>query len=197
MSARFDLERFLDDVKRARAEADSQRAVESVLQRAVSDPRALLGALGEPKEAGIHTLLHADDLTILNVVWAPWMVLLPHEHAMWASIGVYTGREDNILWERRGLQIAAKSAAALSEKQVFGLSGDAIHSVTNPIQRLTGALHIYGGDFFRTPRSEWDPETLRERPFDVEAARQLFREANARFEMRRPSGRGDEEALGR
>lgn len=184
MSVQFDLERFLDDVKRARAEADSQRAVESVLQRAVSDPRALLGALGEPKEAGIHTLLHADDLTILNVVWAPWMVLLPHEHAMWASIGVYTGREDNILWERRGPQIVAKSAAALSEKQVFGLSGDAVHSVTNPIQRLTGALHIYGGDFFRTPRSEWDPETLRERPFDVEAARRLFREANERFESR-------------
>jgi predicted metal-dependent enzyme (double-stranded beta helix superfamily) len=181
MSARFDMERFLDDVKRARTEAESHRAVESVLERAVSDPRALLGALGEPKEAGIHTLLHGADLTILNVVWAPLMVLLPHEHAMWASIGVYTGREDNILWERHGSEISATGAAALCEKQMFGLSHDAVHSVTNPIRRLTGAIHIYGGDFFRTPRREWDPETLRERPFDLEAARDLFRQANERF----------------
>jgi hypothetical protein len=49
------------------------------------------------------------------------------------------------------------------------------------IRRLTAAIHIYGGGFFRTPRSEWDAETLRERPFDLEAARQSFREANERF----------------
>ena len=28
--------------------------------------------------------------------------------------------------------------------------------------RLTGAIHIYGGDFFAAERSEWDPETLKE-----------------------------------
>jgi predicted metal-dependent enzyme (double-stranded beta helix superfamily) len=33
-----------------------------------------------------------------------------------------------------------------------------IHSVTNPIPRLTGAIHVYGGDFFGAERSEWDPE---------------------------------------
>jgi hypothetical protein len=53
--------------------------------------------------------------------------------------------------------------------------------VINPIKRLTGAIHIYGGDFFATPRSEWDPETLRERPFDLESARASFREASERF----------------
>jgi predicted metal-dependent enzyme (double-stranded beta helix superfamily) len=68
---------------------------------------------------------------------------------------------------------------------VFGLPDDAIHSVTNPIRRLTGAIHIYGGDFFAKPRSEWDSETLRERPFDLEAARRSFREANDRFKAGR------------
>jgi hypothetical protein len=32
--------------------------------------------------------------------------------------------------------------------------------VTNPIPRLTGAIHVYAGDFFAAERSEWDPETL-------------------------------------
>ena len=178
---RLDVDRFIDDVKRARMETESQKAVEEVLQRTVSNPGAVVRGLGEPSEAGIHTLHRADDLTILNVVWAPLMVLLPHNHNMWASIGVYTGREDNIIWQRSDGVIEASGAAALSEREVFGLASDAIHSVTNPVERLTGAIHIYGGDFFKSGRSEWDPETLRERPYDLEGALRLFREANERF----------------
>jgi hypothetical protein len=53
--------------------------------------------------------------------------------------------------------------------------------VTNPLPRLTGALQVYGGDFFGTPRSEWDAETLLERRFDTERNRRLFDEANARW----------------
>jgi predicted metal-dependent enzyme (double-stranded beta helix superfamily) len=51
--------------------------------------------------------------------------------------------------------------------------------VTNPLPRLTGAIHVYGGDFFAVTRSEWDPESLRERPYDAEKAMRLFEEANA------------------
>ncbi|HEX5065241.1 MAG TPA: hypothetical protein VFY49_03945 [Myxococcota bacterium] len=181
--ASFDLQGFIEDVKRASRES-GQRAVEEVLRRAVSEPRAVLAGIGEPKEAGIHPILQSDDLTIINVVWPPFMLLLPHEHAMWASIGVYTGREDNILWRRTGERVAAKGATSLQERDVFGLPVEAVHSVTNPIPRLTGAIHIYGGDFFGTPRSEWDPETLRERPFDLEAARRSFREASERARPR-------------
>jgi predicted metal-dependent enzyme (double-stranded beta helix superfamily) len=185
VKAAFDVELFTQDVQRAREEMDSQAAVQEVLERAVSDPGAVLAGIGAPTKAGIHAIFQAPDLTIINVVWAPLMVLLPHEHAMWASIGIYTGREDNIVWKRRGPGIGAMGAAALSEGEVFGLPEDAIHSVTNPIRRLTGAIHIYGGDFFATPRSEWDPETLRERPFDLEAARRSFSEANERFKAGR------------
>jgi predicted metal-dependent enzyme (double-stranded beta helix superfamily) len=28
------------------------------------------------------------------------MSVMPHNHEMWAVIGIYTGREDNILWRR-------------------------------------------------------------------------------------------------
>jgi predicted metal-dependent enzyme (double-stranded beta helix superfamily) len=54
------------------------------------------------------------------------------------------------------------------------LGKDIVHSVTNPLPRLTGAIHIYGGDFFAAERSEWDPETLDERPYDLEKARRMF-----------------------
>jgi predicted metal-dependent enzyme (double-stranded beta helix superfamily) len=178
---KFDLDRFVDDVKRARSEQAGQAAVQEVLARAVSDPGAVIDGIGVPTQAGVHPLLHEKDLTILNVVWAPLMQLLPHDHRMWASIGIYTGREDNILWQRSGSTVKAARAASLSEREVFPLPADAIHSVTNPIKRLTGAIHVYGGDFFATPRSEWDPETLLERRFDLEAARQSFKDATERF----------------
>ncbi len=181
LASRFDLDRFVDQIKSARQETDGQRAVEELLRKAVSQPAHILSELGEPVEAGIHTLHRDDDLTILNVVWAPLMVLLPHNHNMWASIGIYTGREDNILWDRRGESVTATRAASLSERQVFSLPADAIHSVTNPIGRLTGAIHIYGGDFFAPGRSEWDAETLLERPWDIDAARSEFAKAASRF----------------
>ena len=130
------------------------------MTRAVADPAGVLKGLSEPKRAGIQKLFHSANLTVLNVVWAPRMTLLPHDHRMWAVIGIYTGREDNIFWYRvnNGHKIAAARAKALCEKDVELLGCDVIHSVTNPISRLSGAIHVYTGDFFGAVRSEWDPE---------------------------------------
>jgi hypothetical protein len=59
------------------------------------------------------------------------------------------------------------------------LGQDVIHAVSNPRQQVFAeAIHVYGGDFFATPRSEWDPDTLQERPFEVENALAVFAEAN-------------------
>ena len=101
---------------------------------------------------------------------------------MWAVIGVYTGREDNIFWRRipgGDGKLEAAGAKALCEKDAEPLGLNIIHSVTNPISRLTGAIHVYGGDFFGAPRSEWDPQTLLEQRYDVEKNMRLFEEANA------------------
>ena len=155
--------------------------VRELLAEAVSRPDQVLAGLGEPTEAGFHKLYHSDELTILNVAWAPLMTLLPHNHNMWAVIGVYTGREDNIFWKRNGEVIEAAGATAMSVRDAEPLGRDIIHSVTNPIEKLTGAIHIYGGDFFNATRSEWDPEELTERPYDVERNVRRFREANERF----------------
>ena len=177
----FDLDQFIADCRAARA-ADP-RHVREVVRRAVSDPAAVLAALGEPQRAGLNKLYQSDDLTILNLVLAPMMTVAPHNHHMLAVIGIYTGREDNIFWRRLpGGKVEAAGAKALRVKDVEPLGHDIIHSVTNPIPRLTGAIHVYGGDFFNPAhRSEWDPETLAEGPFDAERAVRRFDEANDRL----------------
>jgi predicted metal-dependent enzyme (double-stranded beta helix superfamily) len=123
--------------------------------------------LGEPRRAGLQTLYLSNDLTILNVVWAPMMTIGPHNHQMWAVVGIYTGREDNIFWRRiPDGRVEAAGAKALYEGDAEPLGYDIIHSVTNPVPRLTGATHVYGGDFFSAARrSEWDPGTLLEEPW--------------------------------
>ncbi|MGZ9033618.1 MAG: hypothetical protein ACXW25_04290 [Rhodospirillales bacterium] len=96
----FDLDQFIAYCTTALAEAAPQSAIRETMARAVADPAAVLNGLGEPKRAGIQKLFHSASLTVLNVVWAPRMTLLPHDHRMWAVIGIYTGREDNIFWRR-------------------------------------------------------------------------------------------------
>ena len=75
----------------------------------------------------------------------------------------------------------AYGAKCLFEGDVTELPVTAIHSVTNPLERYTGGIHIYGGDFFATTRSQWDPETLEEQPSDAEVIRGLFERANERM----------------
>ncbi len=184
----FDLEQFTADCRAALAAEKSPRHVRDVVARAVADPACVLRSLGEPTCAGLHTLHRSPDLTVLNVVWAPMMTIMPHNHSMWAVIGIYTGREDNIFWRRlpgSPGKVEAAGAKALGERDAALLGHDIIHSVTNPIPRLTGAIHVYGGDFFDpTHRSEWDPETLLEGPFDPVRAVRRFEEANAVFASR-------------
>ena len=185
-STKFDLDRFVEDVRLANQQTDPQRAVEDVLGRAMADPTALLQALGDPVDVGPRPLYRAADLTVLNIVWPPWIILPPHNHLMWATIGIYTGREDNVIWRRDGRTVEASAAASLSEGEVFSLPDDAIHSVTNPIGRHTAAIHVYGGDFYAAARSEWDPEALTEHPQDFDAVQQRFRDAEARFRATQP-----------
>ena len=184
----FELDRFIDECRAAVREDASHKAVREVVARAVADPLAVLAGIGEPKLAMVDTLYRGDELTILNVIWGPGMTVRPHNHLMWAVIGVYTGRENNIWWRRLGNdsngRIEAAGAKSLGERDAEPLGRDIIHTVTNPLDRLTGAIHVYGGDFFATPRSEWDPDTLVEGSFDVSRTMRQFEQANAAYAVR-------------
>jgi len=177
----MDIDRFVADCVTANAEADAQAAVNEVLARAVSTPDAVLAALGEPANAGFDVLLASPTLTIFAATWTPQMNLMPHDHLMWANIGIYTGREDNIFWKRTSDGIKAFGANALFVRDTAMLPEDAVHSVTNPLLRFTGGIHIYGGDFFDTARSQWNPETLEEEPSDGAIIRGIFEQENARL----------------
>jgi predicted metal-dependent enzyme (double-stranded beta helix superfamily) len=177
----FDLDVFISDCTTAMKDPVPERAIKQVLERAVSRPSEVEATLGTPKRGEIATLHRSPELTILNVIWTPGMAIYPHEHRMWAIIGLYGGREDNRFYRRTADGLVEHGGRQLGQRDVAVLGRHVVHAVANPLRQFTGAIHIYGGDFFATPRSEWDPETLEERPFDVQRARQVFAEANARW----------------
>ncbi len=84
----FDLDRFIEDGRAAGCEDSSHKPAREVLARANSDPAAMLAALGEPTRAGVTPLYKSDTPTVLNVVWGKRMTIMPHDHRMWAVIGV-------------------------------------------------------------------------------------------------------------
>jgi predicted metal-dependent enzyme (double-stranded beta helix superfamily) len=177
----FDKERFIQDC--ANAVPEGQEAIRELVAEAVSDGARMMTELGAPEHAGLTSLFRSKELTIIKFVWAPCMSLMPHNHQMFSVVGIYSGREDNVFWRRSAASIEAASAKSLGAGDVVVLDRDIIHSVLNPIAKMTCAVHVYGGDFFapEQPRSQWDHETLTEQPWDLEEVKSLFAAAEARF----------------
>ena len=186
----LDTDEIVARCRRALSESTPPLAVRDVLADLVRRPASLEAAFDPVVEGGIQTLHRADDLTVLRIAWTPGISLNPHEHAMWAVVGLYGGQEDNAFYRHSPDGLQSAGGRSLQANDVLVLGDDAIHAVANPRREFAVALHVYGGDFFEGKRSEWDPVTFEERPRDLEGTRRLFERANlawrAEEERRQP-----------
>jgi predicted metal-dependent enzyme (double-stranded beta helix superfamily) len=177
----FDIDGFVSDCRSVITETDPLPAVRDVLESALVRPGDVAAAL-DPSEGGLWVLHRSDRVTVVHVVWPAGMALFPHDHRMWAAIGIYTGQEDNTFYRRDRddpRQIVSSGGKEVRDGEVLLLGHDAIHAVANPLQRLTAALHVYGGDFVGAARSQWGPGPPEERPYDMELVSRQFARANA------------------
>lgn len=179
----FSREQLVEDCQAALRDADPHAAITEIVRSAVSAPGQVIGGLGEPKRGGIDIILRSPELTILNVLWGPGMTMHPHNHNMWAVIGVYGGREDNVFFRRNDEKSLTRHGTKVLEvKDTIALGESIIHQVTNPLSTITAAIHVYPGDFFDTPRSEWRPPEYTEQPYDVEHTLRVFEASNRALE---------------
>jgi predicted metal-dependent enzyme (double-stranded beta helix superfamily) len=162
----FDWDDFVDRCRSAGAETDPVAAVTEVVAEAVVDRDVMTGIV---PMTGTATLFCSPELTVQRIVWPGGVLVAPHEHRMWAVVGVCQGQEDNELWERGPTGVARVGARELAAGEVMALGVEAIHSIANPRKGPTIGLHVYGGDITTVPRSEWDLEGGNEHPFDVAA----------------------------
>ena len=181
---KFDIDTFVADIKAANADSSPRHAVCEVMKRAVADPQAVGRAFGPHKAGGSTALYRSPGLSIFHIVWPPEIHVEPHEHNMWAVMGVYEGVEDNTFFRRTELSIERHGAVRLERGDTRIMGPDGIHAVDVPTLSPTGALHVYGGDLVTVERSEFDDDTYEERAYDWRKSERRFQEMNARWHAR-------------
>ncbi len=169
--ASFDIDSFVADCLAA-VRTEGTRgpvAVEEVLRSALHGPGRIADAVGPPTAIPPFTTWHrSDELTVLHVVWPPTADLLAHDHQMWATVGLYGGREDNRFFRADGDgALRPSGATTLRTGDTVALGREVIHAVANPSREWTAAIHVYGGDYFAPARRMWPDPAESPVAFDV------------------------------
>jgi predicted metal-dependent enzyme (double-stranded beta helix superfamily) len=171
----FDKDEFVTECLAAVRDGDrAHRAVKEIVERTVAVPSQIESEVGDVADGPMMTIWHrSDELTVLHIVWPPEVDLFAHDHNMWAVIGVYGGREDNQFYRRLDNgSVEPHTGKTITSSEVLALGSEVVHSVANPTREWTAALHVYGGEFFTTPRTMWSKDTHQPMVFDSEVLRQ-------------------------
>lgn len=179
----FNLNQFIENCNGKPASA-----VKQLIEEALRDPSAVKTALDaefagkDLSKAGIADLIsfRSPTLTVLKAATPPKFKAPPHNHKMWAVIGVCDGEENNTFYRRGRNGLEKAGGKDLKTGDVVVLGEDVIHGIENPLDRVSCAIHVYGGDLLNfSGRSTWNPFTLEEHPYDVELLMDYSRQLRA------------------
>ena|SRR5215510_3188003 len=164
----FDLQRFVSACRET-ARSGSATVLE-LMRNAIADPAALKDAVSgfAPTRTIADAVIHRSaDLLVLHAVLEPYTASPPHDHTMWAVIGIYEGREDNTFFERQHGALREKNRRSIHAGEALVLGPEVVHAVANPLSTPTLGIHVYGGDLLAARRTIWDPQTVEELPYEI------------------------------
>ena len=162
----FDAETFVTECQTALNEPQPMLAVKEILERAVAEPGEVVSGLHA--KPGVAVLHRSPDLSVLSVVVpAGSPPSLPHDHHMWALVGIYGGQEDNQFFRRAAGGLEARGGRSLLVSDTLAMGDDTVHAIRNPLgHSALAAIHVYGGDLLGTARSMWTVPGYEEQPYD-------------------------------
>ena len=161
----FSIDQFVADCQGKRASA-----VKELLEEALRDPESIKQALAGidaeigQSNIGDMALYKSPQLSVLKAAVPAGFKSPPHDHRMWAVIGVYEGQENNTFYRRSDSSLERAGGKELKTSDVLVLGEDAVHAIENPLDQTSYAIHVYGGDLPNAERSMWNPFTLKEEP---------------------------------
>jgi len=179
----FETAAFIAGCLSALNERTPELAIKELVAEAVSQPSEVQTTLGPATQAGLVPLYRSEQLTVLKVLWAPGMSLYPHEHGMWAVIGIYGGQENNVFYRHTKELIAPAGGRSLEVKDTVLLGADVVHGVTNRQRVFAEAIHVYGGDFLALRATNGIPTHLK-RDRLISNGRWLFSPRRTRLSRR-------------
>lgn len=172
------IQELVERCRDAAATPEPLTGVMGVLEAFLHQPN-LEQRLGMADRSTYEALYRGHDLLVLHGVVPPTpRPVDPHDHRMWAVIGVYDGQEDNQLFARTDdgtLEPTERFSVRAGE--IRPLDASTIHSVHAAGGGYLGAVHVYGGDLFGTPRSIWRDGV--EQPNDESALPAFFERLRA------------------
>ena len=162
------LESVIEKCLSALESPDPQASVESVVLAAAGDPEITEAISHRTKFSNLQDLAiyRSESLTLLAGSIPPGFRAGPHNHNLWSVVGVCSGQEDNEFFERTDNGLRQIGRTSVVAPGVLANDVDVIHAISNPLDVPLVVLHAYGGDLFGIDRSNWDPETHEEVPFD-------------------------------
>ena len=166
----FNLETFIEDCRRLVREPHAPRVALERMREAMAEPDAVaraMPALAAGSGVLAAPLYRSAELTVRPVTLRPGLLSIPHDHGMWAVIGICQGEEANTFYRREGEGLAESNHRIIHTGEAILLGEDVIHAIENPLGTPTIGLHVYGGDLLAAPRSMWDPHEGREHAYDV------------------------------
>ena len=169
------LDGFIESCRTALKSSHSRQTLEKILAEVLRDP-SLVNRLFEhiriPTDFDRATIkdvtLYADNtLTITKPLLPPRCNYSPHNHAAWAIVGVYDGEEENIFFqEQEDGNLIETHRRHLKAGEVLFMDESTIHSVSNPLNRMSYGIHIYGANLISNwaERNVWSLENKTKKP---------------------------------
>jgi len=133
-----------------------------------------------PAAGGLNLLHHSPDLTVINVAWAPHMQLMPHDHRMWAVIGIYAGVEDNQFFRRDANgELVETTSRRLDGGDVCMLGTDTVTRSRTPATVSPARCTCTAETSSTNPAANGVPATSSENaPWDLAEVNRQFHDAN-------------------
>ena len=163
----FDVDGFVQECRAALADARPHAAVRELVRGAVTD--RTVGQVLSPERVVFDVLHRSPELTVLHIVLPPNMSSAPHDHLMWAVVGVIEGQEDNTFFRQAEPALATSGGREIQAGETLAMGDDTIHAIRNPRDRHLSAIHVYGGDLIGAPRRQWDSDGRSPQPYDHDA----------------------------
>ena len=167
----FDLQEFTVSCKQFVGAPHGARRVLDLMRSVVGDAEGIKRVVVPGERASPIrdvSLFRSSELFILNATLYPHFKSLPHDHRMWAVIGIYEGQENNTFYRRAAKGLEEINRREIRAGEAILLGPEVIHAIENPSGSSTLGLHVYGGDVFAAKRSMWHPRTGEELPYDVQ-----------------------------
>jgi predicted metal-dependent enzyme (double-stranded beta helix superfamily) len=124
-------------------------AIKEILDRAVAEPDAVAATL--QAKPGVDVLHRSPDLTVISVLPVGLPATPPHDHRMWALVGIYGGQEDNEFFRRADTGLAESGGRSLRVSDTLAMGDDTIHAIRNPSTTARSPPSMYTATTWSAP----------------------------------------------